>query len=496
MRGLSFKDALYKYFELKERNTTAKVEIIAGITTFLSMAYILFVNPSILTDGFTIALHQALGIPMTQPIPQEYMPLVYNVKLGFTLATALSAATATLIMSLYAKMPFGLAPGMGENAFIGYTAIPLFASILITSHDLQGVAPAIFAIYLALVSVFFNGILFLIFSVGRIREFILNSVPESIRLGISIGIGLFITLIGFSNIGIVEPGVGTPISFNTAALKTAAFYLGLLSFFIAAVLMAKKVIGGFIIAILGSTAIAILLSITGLTPGLISTSSSLFTMPSFTTSILNDLPKSFYLYFTLFGLGFPIAFSLFLVDFFDGIGTLTGLAMKAGLVKDGKVMNINKALISDALASIISPFYGTSTTVVYVESASGIEAGGKSGLTSLIIAILFFISAIFAPLLTYIPTFTTGGALVLVGLLFLGLAGKLTSMEDLTEVIPAFFTLVAIPFTYSITTGIGFGFISYIVIKIASGKFKDVKPGIVLIALLFIIYFWLAARGF
>ncbi|MGB9830569.1 MAG: solute carrier family 23 protein, partial [Fervidicoccus fontis] len=346
------------------------------------------------------------------------------------------------------------------------------------------------------VSVFFNGILFLIFSVGRIREFILNSVPESIRLGISIGIGLFITLIGFSNIGIVEPGVGTPISFNTAALKTAAFYLGLLSFFIAAVLMAKKVIGGFIIAILGSTAIAILLSITGLTPGLISTSSSLFTMPSFTTSILNDLPKSFYLYFTLFGLGFPIAFSLFLVDFFDGIGTLTGLAMKAGLVKDGKVMNINKALISDALASIISPFYGTSTTVVYVESASGIEAGGKSGLTSLIIAILFFISAIFAPLFTYIPTFTTGGVLVLVGLLFLGLAGKLTSMEDLTEVIPAFFTLVAIPFTYSITTGIGFGFISYIVIKIASGKFKDVKPGVVLIALLFIIYFWLAARGF
>jgi AGZA family xanthine/uracil permease-like MFS transporter len=477
------------YFELKERKTTINVEIIAGITTFLSMAYILFVNPLILTSGFEIALRTALNIAPTSPIPSDYLSLINVIRLGFTVATALAAAIATLIMALYAKMPFGLAPGMGENAFIAFTVIPSFTNVLLASHSLQGQSAAIFAVYLSLISVFFNGVLFLIFSIGGIREFILNSVPESLRIGIGIGIGLFISLIGLSNIGLVKSGVATPITLNTEALSQPTFYLGMLSFFLAATLLIARIIGAFIIAIIVTTIIGGALGLVNLPPNILS-------LPVLGTSIIHDLPISFYLYFTLFGLGFPIAFSLFLVDFFDGIGTISGLATKAGLVdKSGRIININKTLITDALASILAPFFGTSTTVVYIESATGIEQGGKSGLTALVTSILFFISIPLAPIFTIVQGYSTGGVLVLVGLLFLSLAGKLVLNEDLSDTIPAFITLISIPFTYSITAGIGIGFISYTIIKLALKRFKDIKPGIILITILFIIYFILVARG-
>lgn len=486
---MNFTAKIAEFFELDKRGTTAKIEIIAGITTFLSMAYILFVNPMILTEGFSIALHQALGIPIGTSLPEQYQSLMYSVRLGFTAATAISAAVATLIMAIYAKMPFALAPGMGENAFVAYTIIPLFADIILSSEKAAGVDAAMLAIYLALVSVLFNGILFLIFSAGRIREFIINSVPESLKLGIGIGIGLFITLIGFSDVGIVKGGTATPIAFNTNALTSIPFYLGMLSFIIASVLVVRKVIGGFIIAIIASTIAAGAL-------GMISMPPSVIMMPTLTTSILNDLPRSFYLYATLFGIGFPIAFSLFLVDFFDGIGTITGLATKAKLVENGKVIGINRALITDALSSILAPFFGTSTVVIYIESASGIEQGGKTGLTALTVSLLFFASIALAPLFTAIPSFATGGVLMLVGLLFLSLASNLTKLDDYSELIPAFVTITSIPFSYSITTGIGLGFISYTIIKLLSGRFKEIKPGVAVITLLFIIYFILTAKGF
>ncbi|AHC51898.1 xanthine/uracil/vitamin C permease [Sulfolobus acidocaldarius SUSAZ] len=477
------------FFELKARNTNLKTETIAGITTFLAMAYILFVNPSILTGGFELALRTSLGLSPTAPIPAEYQSLDNVIRIGFTVATATAAAVATLIMALFGKMPFGLAPGMGENAFIAYTVIPSFTNVLITSHYMQGESAAVFAVYLSLISVFFNGILFLIFSVGGIREFIINSVPETLRIGIGIGIGLFISLIGLADIGIVEPGQGTPIQLNTALLSQGAFYLGLISFFIAAALLIARVIGGFIIAIIATTVVGGVMGYVSLPPAIL-------TVPDFATSIVPNLSTSFYLYFVLFGLGFPIAFSLFLVDFFDGVGTISGLATKAGLIDEkGKIKNINRTLISDALASILAPFFGTSTTVIYVESATGIEQGGKSGLTALVISLLFFASIPLAPLFSVVPGFATGGVLVLVGLLFLSLAGKLVTNNDMTDTIPAFVTMISIPFTYSITAGIGLGFISYVVLKLAAGKFRDLKLGSIIITILFVIYFALLATG-
>ncbi|MEM0061034.1 MAG: NCS2 family permease, partial [Fervidicoccaceae archaeon] len=334
-----------------------------------------------------------------------------------------------------------------------------------------------------------NGILFLIFSIGKIREFIINSVPESLKLGIGIGIGLFITLIGFADVGIVKGGIATPITFNSSALTSLPFYIGMLSFLVASVLLVKKVIGGFIIAILSSTFVAALL-------GMISLPSSIVVAPSLTTSILNELPKSFYLYLSLFGIGFPIAFSLFLVDFFDGIGTITGLATKANLLENGRIVGINRALITDAFASILAPFFGTSTVVIYIESASGIEQGGRTGLTALVVSLLFFISVLLTPLFTAIPSYATGGVLMLVGLLFLSLSGNLAKLEDYSELIPAFVTITSIPFSYSITTGIGLGFITYTLIKLLSGKFRDLKPGVLIITLLFAIFFVLTAKGF
>lgn len=479
--------SLARYFDVEVRGSTVRREVLAGLTTFLAMAYILFVNPSILTDGFTLALANAMHMTLSQ-VQAQYGQLISNVRLGFTVATALAAGVATLIMALYANLPFGLAPGMGENAFIAYSVIPAFTDTILLRNLTPASQAPLLAIYLALVSVLFNGILFLIFSIGGIREFILNSVPESLRLGISIGIGLFISLIGLANIGLVVPGVGTPITINWSAFTSPPLYLGLLSLVIAATLLSIRVPGSFLVAIIASTVLAAVL-------GLIKPPSIIVTPLALPTSIINHLPESFYAYFVLFGIGFPIAFSLFLVDFFDGLGTITGLAMKAGLVKDGKIINIDRALITDSLASILAPFFGTSTTVIYVESSTGIEQGGRTGLTALVVAALFLASAVLSPVFTIVPSYATGGVLTLVGLLFLGLAGRLAIMDDYTETIPAFLTIIGIPFTFSITAGIGLGFISYVLLKLATGRWRDIKPGIVVIAILFAVFYALEARG-
>ncbi|MEL9990749.1 MAG: NCS2 family permease [Thermoproteus sp.] len=481
--------SLDRFFQISERGSTARREVVAGLTTFLAMAYILFVNPSILTGGFELALSHALNMPMSQLASSQYGPLIESVRLGFTVATALAAGFATLVMALYARLPFALAPGMGENAFIGFTVVPAFTAALLSKQLAPASEAPLLAIYLALVSVFFNGVLFLIFSLGGIRRFIINSVPESIRLGISIGIGLFISLIGLSDIGLVTAGTGTPITINWSAFSTPGLYLGLAGALIAGALLSKRIPGAFLVAI-------IVVTLVGAALGLVTPPPTLTLTPSLTTSIANDLPRSFYLYFALFGLGFPIAFSLFLVDFFDGLGTITGLAMRAGLVKDGNIVGIDRALITDSLASIFAPFFGTSTTVIYVESATGIEQGGRTGLTALVVSLLFFASVALAPVFTIVPGFATGGVLVLVGLLFLGLAGRLSVMDDYTETVPAFLTIIGIPFTFSITAGIGLGFIFYVLLKLTAGKFADLKPGVIVIAILFAIFFALSAIGF
>jgi AGZA family xanthine/uracil permease-like MFS transporter len=473
---------LDRIFNLSAYNARPRTEIMAGLTTFLAMAYILFVNPSILTSGFEYSMSLATGMPLSD-ISQQYPALIQQVELSFTVATALAAGVASLIMSLYARLPFALAPGMGENAFIAFTVIPAFTKILKISSLSSSIDIPMFSIYLALISVLFNGILFMIFSIGKIREFIINSVPESIKIGIAIGIGLFISTIGLSDIGLIMPGNGL-VTINWQSFLTLPLYIGFLTLIIATILNKYKVSGSYLIAIVIATII-------GIAFNLVSIPSTFSLIPTFSTSILNNIPMSFYLYFTLFGIGFPIAFSLFLVDFFDGIGTITGLADKAGLIKNGKVININKALISDSLASIIAPFFGTSTTVVYIESAAGIESGGKTGLTSFVTGILFLISMVLAPLFIIVPSFATGGVLVIVGLSFMTLFGKLIQITDPLEYIPAYLTILGIPLTFSITAGIGLGAITYVLLKIFAGKFSDIRPGIILIAILFALYFGL-----
>jgi AGZA family xanthine/uracil permease-like MFS transporter len=471
---------LDKIFNLSFYNTRPRTEIMAGITTFLAMAYILFVNPSILTSGFVYSMSLATGMPISD-ISNNYPTLIEQVKLSFTVATALAAGVATLIMSLYARLPFALAPGMGENAFIAFTVIPTFTKILAKSSWSSSINIPMFSIYLALISVLFNGILFMIFSIGKIRELIINSVPESIKFGIAIGIGLFISTIGLSNIGLIAPGNGL-VTINWNSFLSLPLYIGFLTILIATVLNKYKISGSYLIAIFVATGIGIAFK-------LVSVPSNILLPPAFSTSILNNLPMSFYIYFTLFGVGFPIAFSLFLVDFFDGVGTITGLASKAGLIKNGKVININKALISDSLASILAPFFGTSTTVVYIESAAGIESGGKSGLTSFITGILFLISIPLAPLFLIVPSFATGGILVIVGLSFLTLFRNLIQIIDPLETIPAYLTILGIPLTFSITAGIGIGIITYVLLKLFAGKFSEINLRIILIALLFALYF-------
>ncbi|WP_291767065.1 NCS2 family permease [Caldivirga sp. UBA161] len=476
-----------RFFSISERGSNVRREALAGLTTFLSMAYILIVNPSILTTGFEIALSAATHTSLPA-VEAAYAGLILNVKLSFTVATALAAAVATLIMGLYANMPFGLAPGMGENSFIAFSVIPLFTEILINKGHLTGVNAALFGVYLALISVLFNGILFLVFSIGKLREAIINSIPEKLRLGIAIGIGLFIAFIGFSSAGIVTAGIpgATPVQLNTKAFSQLPLYLALAGFIIAAALYLLRITGSFLISIM-------VISIVGAALGYVRPEVFLITRMPLMTSIVNSIPNSFYLYFTLFGLGFPIAFSLFIVDFFDGIGTITGLSIKANLVKDGRIINVNRALISDSLASIIAPFIGTSTTVVYIESSTGIESGGRTGLTALTIALMFLVSIPFAPLMASIPSFATAGVLIMVGLLFLSMASELKLSDDLSELIPAFLAIISIPFTYSITTGIGLAVLTYVALKILVGRYKEVTWGMSLVAALFIVYFTLVA---
>ncbi|ABW01702.1 NCS2 family permease [Caldivirga maquilingensis] len=476
-----------RYFNITERGSNVRREVLAGLTTFLSMAYILIVNPSILTAGFEIALSAATHTSVSV-VEATYAGLIFNVKLSFTVATALAAAIATLIMGLYANMPFGLAPGMGENSFIAFSVIPLFTEILVNRGHVVGVNAALLGVYLALISVLFNGILFLVFSIGKLREAIINSIPERLRLGIAIGIGLFIAFIGFSSAGIVTAGIpgATPVQLNTKAFSQLPLYLALVGFILAATLYALRVTGSFLISI-------VVISIVGAALGYIRPEAFLITKMPLTTSIINGIPNSFYLYFSLFGLGFPIAFSLFIVDFFDGIGTITGLSIKANLVKDGRIVNINRALVSDSLASIIAPFIGTSTTVVYIESSTGIESGGRTGLTALTTALMLLVSIPFAPLIASIPSFATAGVLIMVGLLFLSMASDLKLSDDLSEVIPAFLAIISIPFTYSITTGIGLAILTYVALKILMGKYREVTWGMWLVAALFIVYFTLVA---
>lgn len=423
---------LEKLFQLKAHNTTVRTEILAGITTFLTMAYILFVNPSILAE--TGMDHGAVFV-----------------------ATCLAAAIGSTIMGLIANYPIALAPGMGLNAFFTYTVV------LHMGHSWQ----------VALGAVFISATMFFLLSIFRIREWIINSIPLPLRSAIAAGIGLFLALIALQNAGIVVDNPATLIGMGD--LTKPAPILATLGFILIVALEARSVTGAVLIGILVVTAIAILLGVTQF-GGVVSMPPSL--APTF---LQLDIKGALDI-----GL-VSVIFAFLFVDLFDNSGTLIGVAKRAGLMgKDGHMPKMGRALIADSTAAMGGSLLGTSTTTSYIESAAGVSAGGRTGLTAIVVAILFLLALFFAPLAGSVPAFATAPALLFVAVLMASGLAEI-DWEDITVAAPVVVTALAMPFTYSIATGIAFGFISWTAIKVLSGRWRELNPALVILSVLFVI---------
>ncbi len=410
-----------KFFKLKEHGTTVKVEIMAGITTFMTMAYILAVNPGILS---------AAGMPAG----------------GVFTATALSAMIATVIMALIANLPIALAPGMGLNAFFAFTVV------LTMGYSWQ----------LALTAVFVEGIIFILMSLFNIREAIIKSIPQNIKSAVSVGIGLFIAFIGLQNAGIVANNDATLVGLG--AITKGPALVALIGLVIMGVLLAFKVKGALLIGIIATTIIGIPFGVTTVPKGW-----SPFSAPAAPLLFEFDFSKLLSLDF------FVVLFTFLFVDIFDTIGTLVGVTTQAGLIKkNGEIPKVKQALLADAIGTVAGACLGTSTVTSYVESASGVAEGGRTGLTSLTTGILFGLALFFSPLFLLVPGAATAPALILVGLFMLSPV-KDIDLSDFTESVPAFLTMIMMPLTYSIAEGLVFGILSYILLKALTGKFKDIS---------------------
>lgn len=422
------------FFQLGEHGTDIRTEIIAGLTTFMTMSYIVIVNPMILADA---------GMD----------------KGAVFVATCLAAAFASAFMGLYANYPIALAPGMGLNAYFTYGVVKGMGYTWET----------------ALGAVFLSGILFLIVSLTRVREWVINQIPISLKLSIAAGIGLFLAIIGLKNAGIV---IASPATLVTSGdLKTPTVVLAALGFAVMVALDSKRVPGAILIGIL-------LTAIAGAALGLNSIGGFVSLPPSIAPVFLKlDIAGALEV-----GL-ISIVFTFFFVDVFDNTGTLVGVAHKAGLVDEhGRLPRIGKALTVDSTAAMVGATLGTSTTTSYIESASGVNAGGRTGLVSVVVAILFLLTLFFSPLTSAIPAFATAPALVYVACLMMSAAGEL-SYDDATEYVPAVITIIAMPLTFSIAHGLAFGFISYVAIKALAGRFSDLNAALVVLAVLFVIKF-------
>jgi AGZA family xanthine/uracil permease-like MFS transporter len=424
---------LEKFFKLKEHRTDVRTELLAGLTTFLTMAYIIFVNPSILGDA---------GMP----------------KDSVFVATCLIAAFGTLVMGLYANYPIALAPGMGLNAYFSYVVV------LGMGYTWQ----------VALGAVFISGCLFLLVTAVRLREVIVNGIPRSIRNAITAGIGLFLGLIALKNAGIV---VANPATFITLGdLHKAPPVLAGLGFFLIVALDYLRVRGAILIGILLVTALSFVFGgnhfagLVSAPPSIDPTLFKLDIMGALSTGLLN------------------VVLVFFLVELFDATGTLMGVANRAGLLKEGKMDRLNKALMADSSAIVAGSFLGTSSATAYIESAAGVQAGGRTGLTAVTVALLFLACLFIAPLAGVVPAYATAPALLYVACLMLRELVDI-DWEDATESVPAIVTVLMMPFTYSIANGLAFGFISYAVLKLLTGRAREVRWIIWLIAALFLFKF-------
>lgn len=448
---------LEKLFKLKENKTNVKTEITAGITTFMTMAYILAVNPSILS---------AAGMDSTAVL----------------IATCIASFIGTMCMALMANLPFALSAGMGLNAFFTYTVVQGFG----------------YTWQVALFAVFIEGIIFIILSLTKVREAIFNSIPLTLKKAVSVGIGLFIAFIGLKNAGITVANESTLVSMVkfTENFKTSGIcaLLAIIGVFITAILYIKKIKGSILIGILGTWILGMLCQVIGLyVPNAEAGYYTLF--PSFHMTDFSKIGETFG---QCFNIDFSnvgifnfivIVFSFLFVDLFDTLGTLIGVSSKAKMLdKDGKLPKIKPALLADSIATTAGAVLGTSTTTTFVESSSGVAAGGRTGLTAFTTAILFLISILFAPIFTAVPTFATAPALIMVGFLMFSSITEIKFTDgNYTKAIPAYLCIIAMPLFYSVSEGIAIGVISYVIINLICGKRKEINPIMYVLSVLFIL---------
>ncbi len=432
-RASGLQSTLDSYFGLRKHGTDVRTEFIAGLTTFLTMVYIVFVNPAILSKT---------GMDAG----------------AVFVATCVAAAVSTMVMALYANYPIALAPGMGLNAFVAFTVV------LTYKYTWQQ----------ALAAVFCSGVIFFLISVFRIRQYVIDSIPHNLKLATAAGVGLFIGIIALEEAKVVVDHPATLVTLGDLRHWEPA--LMLVGFVLIAALNFRRIVGGTLIGILVVSAIGIPLGLAKY--------SGVVSMPP------SIAPTLFQLDFSKIGEAtfLIVILSILFVDVFDNAGTLIGVTHRTGLMKDGKLERMKEALISDSFAAMFGALIGTSTTTSYIESAAGVSAGGRTGLTAVFVAIFFLLALFFSPLAGMIPAYATSAALLYVACVMVRGLSEI-DWEDITEYAPAVVTAVMMPLTYSIATGIGLGFITYAVIKVISGKISEASPAVMGLAVIFFIKF-------
>ncbi len=429
---------LERYFKLAENHSAIRPELLGGLTTFMTMAYIVVVNPQILSQA---------GVPTE----------------GVVFATCISSAAATLVMGLYANYPIAMAPGMSLNAYFTY-------SVCLGMHIPWRTALGI---------VFLSGVLFVLLTVTRIREQIVDGIPDCLKHSIAAGIGLFIAFVGLRNAKLVVANPATFVSFGNVSLpEVQTACLGIL---LTLVFVARRVKGAILLGILAT-------ALVGFARGIAHWPSAVVSMPHPGSTLLKlDLRGALHL-----GL-LEIVLAFLFVDLFDNVGTLVGVCEQAGFIKDGRIPRVGRVLVADGVGTILGSLTGTSTVTSYIESAAGIAAGARTGLSNLVVAALFLLAAFFAPIAVAIPGFATAPALILVGALMTQSVARIV-WSDFTEAFPAFLTMLAMPLTFSIATGLSLGVIAYAMAKIAAGKYREVSPVLWILTIVFALrYLYLAA---
>jgi len=427
-----------RYFRLTENQSTIRQELLGGLTTFLTMAYIVVVNPQILSQA---------GMPVE----------------GVVFATCIASAAATLVMGLYANYPIALAPGMSLNAYFTY-------SVCLGMHVPWRTALGV---------IFFSGVFFLILTVTRVREQIVNGIPDCLKHSTAGGIGMFIAFVGLRNAKLVVANPATFVSLGSFSNHESQLACAGLAIMLA--LMSRKISGAILIGIFATTLLGIL-------RGMAAWPAAIFSLPHASATWLQlDFRGALHL-----GL-LEIIFIFLFVDLFDNVGTLVGVCEQGGFVQNGRIPRVGRALVSDAVGTIFGALTGTSTVTSYIESAAGVTAGARTGLSNIVVAALFLLAAFCAPLAAAIPGYATAPALILVGALMTEAIARV-HWSEFTEAIPAFVTLIATPLTFSIATGLSLGLISYTLVKVAAGKFREVSVLIWILTALFILrYIYLAA---